>query len=86
MAEANIHSAEADVVTAEQGVERAQAEWAYASNNLQRLEPLLAKQFVTVDDIDKAKTSEIAQREALRQAQSHLLLARSQLNVRPGAT
>jgi len=32
-----------------------------------------------VDDIDKAKTSEIAQRQALRQAQSHLLLAQSQL-------
>src|SRR6266567_2661321 len=79
VAESNIRSAEADVVTAEQGVNRAQAESAYASNNLQRLQPLLAKQFVTVDDIDKAKTSEIAQRQALRQAQSHLLLAQSQL-------
>jgi len=79
VAESNIRSAEADVVTVGQGVNRAQAEWAYASNNLQRVEPLLAKQFVTVDDIDKAKTSEIAQREALRQAQSHLQLAQSQL-------
>ena len=79
VAESNIRSAEAEVVTAEQGVSRAYAEWAYASNNLQRLQPLLVKQFVTVDDIDKAKTSEIAQQEALRQAQSHLLLARSQL-------
>ena len=79
VAESNIRSAEADVVTVGQGVNRAQAEWAYASNNLQRLEPLLAKHFVTVDDIDKAKTSEIAQREALRQAQSHLQLAQSQL-------
>src|SRR6266853_764359 len=79
VAESNIRSAEADVVTVGQGVNRAQAEWAYASNNLQRLQPLLAKQFVTVDDIDKAKTSEIAQRQALRQAQSHLLLAQSQL-------
>jgi multidrug efflux system membrane fusion protein len=79
VADANIHSAEADVTAAEQGVERAEAEWAYASNNLQRLEPLLAKQFVTVDDIDKLKTSEIAHREALREAQSHLQLARSEL-------
>jgi multidrug efflux system membrane fusion protein len=79
VAEANIHSAEADVTTAEQGVKRAQAEWAYASNNLQRLEPLLAKHFVTVDDIDKAKTSEIAQQEALRQAQSRLVLAQAEL-------
>jgi multidrug efflux system membrane fusion protein len=79
VAEANIHSAEADVATAEQGVKRAQAEWAYASNNLQRLEPLLAKQFVTVDDIDKAKTSEISQQQAFRQAQSQLLLAQAAL-------
>jgi multidrug efflux system membrane fusion protein len=79
VSEAKIHSAEADVATAERGVSRAQAEWAYASNNLQRLEPLLSKHFVTVDDIDKARTAEIAQREALRQAQSRLLLAQSGL-------
>jgi multidrug efflux system membrane fusion protein len=79
VAEANIHSAEADVTTADRGVSRAHAEWAYASNNLQRLEPLLAKQFVTVDDIDKAKTSEVAQQEALQQAQSRLVLAQAEL-------
>jgi multidrug efflux system membrane fusion protein len=79
VSEANIHSAEADVTTAEQGVSRAHAEWAYASNNLHRLEPLLAKQFVTVDDIDKARTSEVAQQEALRQTQSRLLLAQAEL-------
>ena len=79
VAEANIHSAEADLATAEEGVHRAQAEWAYASNNLERLEPLLAKHFVTVDDIDKARTSEVAMQEALRQAQSRLLLTRAEL-------
>jgi multidrug efflux system membrane fusion protein len=81
VSEANIHSAEADVATAEQGVNRAQAEWAYASNNLQRLEPLLVKHFVTVDDIDKARTSEIAHQEALRQARSQLLLAQAGLKA-----
>ena len=79
VAEANTRSAEAEVVTAEQGSNRAQAEWAYASNNLQRLKPLLSKHFVTVDDIDKATTLEIAQQEALGQTQSRLLLAQSQL-------
>ena len=79
VAEANILSAEADVATAGQGVSRAQAEWAYASNNLQRLEPLLLKHFVTVDDIDKAKTAEVTQQEALRQARSRLLLAQAGL-------
>ncbi len=79
VSEANIHSAEADVATAEQGVSRAQAQWAYASNNLQRLQPLLGKHFVTVDDVDKAGTEQIAQQEAFRQAQSRLLLAQAGL-------
>src|SRR6201995_787129 len=52
VAEANTHSAEAEVREAERGVARARAEWTYASNNLHRLEPLLAKQFVTVDQVD----------------------------------
>jgi len=51
--------------TPEQGVNRVKAEWTYASNNLHRIEPLLAKQFVTADQVDRAKTSEIAQAEAL---------------------
>src|SRR6266850_5640533 len=57
VAEANIHTAEAEAAAAEKFVARSHAEWQYASNNLQRIEPLLARQFVTVDDIDKAKTS-----------------------------
>src|SRR6266850_42919 len=76
---ANIHSAEAEVATAEKGVVRARAEWDYASNNLKRLEPLLAKQFVTADNIDKAKTSEITNQEALRQGQSQVTLAQARL-------
>src|SRR6266576_7198954 len=43
---AAVEQARADVANAEQGVSRAKAEWTYASNNLHRLEPLLAKQFV----------------------------------------
>jgi multidrug efflux system membrane fusion protein len=69
---AAVDQARADVVTAEEGVSRARAEWMYASNNLHRLEPLLVKQFVTVDQVDRARTSEIAEAEALKQAQSQL--------------
>jgi multidrug efflux system membrane fusion protein len=69
----------ADVANAEQGVSRAQAEWSYANNNFHRLEPLLAKQFVTVDQVDRARTSEIAQGQALKQAQSQLHLAQASL-------
>jgi multidrug efflux system membrane fusion protein len=55
VAQENIHSAEAEVTAAERGVGRARAEWTYANNNLHQLEPLLAKQFVTVDQVDKAQ-------------------------------
>jgi multidrug efflux system membrane fusion protein len=76
---AAIEQARADVAHAEQGVSRAKAEWSYASNNLHRLEPLLAKQFVTVDQVDRARTSEISEGEALKQAESRLLLAQAEL-------
>jgi membrane fusion protein, multidrug efflux system len=76
---AAIEQARADVANAEQGVSRAKAEWTYSSNNLHRLEPLLAKQFVTVDQVDRARTSEIAQAEALKQAESQLRLAQAGL-------
>src|SRR5258707_10277158 len=61
-----VDQARADVANAEQGVRRAQAEWAYANSNLNRIQPLLAKQFVTVDQVDKAKSSETALGEALK--------------------
>lgn len=80
VSQANIRSAEADVTNSEQGVNRARAEWTYANDNLHRLEPLLTKQFVTVDQVDRARTSEAAQAQALQQAESQLQLARSELN------
>jgi multidrug efflux system membrane fusion protein len=92
-AQANIHSSKADVArwaaavdqaraevaNGEQGVNRARAEWMYANNNLHRLEPLLTKQFVTVDQVDRARTSEIAESEALKQAESQLRLSQAAL-------
>jgi len=77
--QAAVDQARADVADAEQGVARARAEWSYASNNLHRIEPLLEKQFVTVDQVDRARTSEVAQQQALNQAQSQLLVARAAL-------
>jgi multidrug efflux system membrane fusion protein len=71
--------ARADVTNAEQGVSRAKAEWGYANNNLHRLEPLLAKQFVTVDQVDRARTSEVAQAESLKQSESQLRLMKAGL-------
>jgi len=95
VAEANIHSTEADVsrwaaavdqaradvTNAQEAVSRATAEWNYANNNLHRVEPLLAKQFVTVDQVDRARTSEISQAQSLKQAESQLLEAQAGLEV-----
>jgi multidrug efflux system membrane fusion protein len=80
VAQANIHSAEASVISAERGVNRARAEWNYANSNLQRLEPLLKKQFVTADQVDKARSLETADAEALRQAESQLQQAKAEVN------
>jgi multidrug efflux system membrane fusion protein len=74
-----VDQARADVTNAEQGVSRAEAEWTYANNNLHRIEPLLAKQFVTVDQVDRARTSEISQDQSLKQAKSQLQLAQAGL-------
>src|ERR1700739_2826274 len=71
---AAIEQARADVAHAEQGISRAKAGGTYANNNLHRLEPLLSKQFVTEDQVDHARSLEIAQAEALKQADSQLLL------------
>lgn len=93
VAQANIHSSQADVASsaaavdqaqagvanAEQGMQRVKAEWTYASNNLHRLEPLLTKQFVTVDEVDRAKNHEIEESQALKQAESQLLLSQAAL-------
>src|SRR5258708_15421091 len=72
-----VDQARADVANAEQGASRAKAEWTYSNNNLHRIEPLLVRQFVTVDQVDRARTSEIAQAQSLKQAESQLHLAQA---------
>ena len=78
-AAASIEQAKADVANAKAAVERADAELAYASSNLHRIEPLLAKQFVTADQIDQARTLEISRSQASHQARSQLALAQAGL-------
>jgi membrane fusion protein, multidrug efflux system len=79
-AQASIREAEADVAHSEAALDRARAESAYAENNLHRLEPLLAKQFVTVDQVDQARTSERATSQSVHEAESQLALNRAHLN------
>jgi membrane fusion protein, multidrug efflux system len=76
---AAVDQAHADVANAEQGVNRTKAEWTYANDNLHRIEPLLTKQYVTVDQVDRARTLETAEAEALKQAGSQLALAKAGL-------
>lgn len=78
-ASAAINQAKADVANAKAAVERADAELSYANNNLHRIEPLLAKQFVTVDQVDQARTLAIARSQAAQQARSQLALAQAAL-------
>jgi multidrug efflux system membrane fusion protein len=78
---AAIDEAKASVANASAAVERADAELAYATNNLHRIEPLLAKQFVTVDQIDQAKTLVATRSQAAQQARSQFSLAQASLTA-----
>jgi membrane fusion protein, multidrug efflux system len=79
-AQASIREAEADVTHSEAALDRAKTEWAYAENNLHRVEPLLLKQFVTVDQVDQARTTERASAQSVHEAESQLALNRAHLN------
>jgi membrane fusion protein, multidrug efflux system len=79
-AQASIREAEADVAHSEAALDRAKAESAYAENNLHRIEPLLAKQYVTVDQVDQARTTERATSQSVHEAESQLALNKAHLN------
>jgi len=80
-AQASIREAEADVTHSQAALDRATAEWSYADHNLHRLEPLLVRQFVTVDQVDQARTTEQASAQSVQEAQSQLALSRAHLNA-----
>lgn len=78
-AAAAVEEAQANVSSAKAELDRAQAELAYTTNNFHRIEPLLAKQFVTVDQVDQARTAVTARQQAVDQAKSQLSLAQAQV-------
>jgi len=80
-AAASIEQAKADVANAKAAIERADAEQQYATNNLHRIEPLLVKQFVTVDQVDQARTLETSRSQAASQARAQLALAEAGLTA-----
>lgn len=77
---AAVEEAKAAVATAKAAVDRASAELSYATDNLNRIKPLLAKQYVTVDQIDQATTLQITRQQALEEARSQLILSEASLN------
>ncbi|MBV8866101.1 MAG: biotin/lipoyl-binding protein [Acidobacteriaceae bacterium] len=78
-ANAAIKEAQADVAHSQALVKQATAEYEYASNNYRRLQPLLAKQFVTADQVDQASTGTRAREEAVRQANAQVRLSEARL-------
>jgi multidrug efflux system membrane fusion protein len=78
---ASIKQAQADVANSKAAVERADAELAYATNNLHRIEPLLSQQFVTVDQVDQARTLVVSRSQAAQQARSQLALTEAGLKA-----
>src|ERR1700724_3066296 len=78
-AEAAVNEAKANVANAKAALDRANAELLYTTNNYHRIEPLLAKQFVTVDQVDLASTAVTAREQAVRQQRAQLLLAEAQV-------
>ncbi|MGA9671914.1 MAG: HlyD family efflux transporter periplasmic adaptor subunit [Terracidiphilus sp.] len=78
-AEAAVQQARADVANSQAAVARSNVELQYASNNLHRIEPLLVRQFVTVDQVDQARTLETSRLQAANQAKSQLALAEAGL-------
>jgi membrane fusion protein, multidrug efflux system len=79
-AQASIREAEADIAHSQAALDRLKAESTYAENNLHRIEPLLAKQYVTVDQVDQARTTEHASAQSVHEAESQLALNRAHLN------
>ena len=76
---AAVKEAEANVAAAKAQLDRLQADLLYTTNNYHRIEPLLAKQFVTVDQVDQARTAVTAGQQAVDQARSQLALAQAQV-------
>jgi len=78
-AAAAVDEAKANVANARAALDSASAELVYTTNNYHRIEPLLAKQFVTVDQVEQAKTAVTSREQAVQQERSQVLLAEAQV-------
>jgi multidrug efflux system membrane fusion protein len=76
-----VNEAKANVAAAKASLDSASAELLYQTNNLHRIEPLLVKQFVTVDQIDLARTAVTARKQAVDQQRAQVALAEAQVQT-----
>jgi multidrug efflux system membrane fusion protein len=76
---AAVGEAKANVSSVQAALDSANAELLYQTNNFHRIEPLLAKQFVTVDQVDQVRTAVTARQQTVQQLRAQLLLAQSQV-------
>jgi membrane fusion protein, multidrug efflux system len=76
---AAVGEAKANVSSVQAALDSADAELLYQTNNFHRIEPLLAKQFVTVDQVDQVRTAVTARQQTVQQLRAQLLLAQAQV-------
>jgi multidrug efflux system membrane fusion protein len=75
-----INEAQAEVNDSKAAVLRAEADRQYAGANLKRLEALLPEQFVTVDQVDQARTLYEMRSRAVDQARAQVSLSEARVN------
>ncbi|HTJ30191.1 MAG TPA: HlyD family efflux transporter periplasmic adaptor subunit [Acidobacteriaceae bacterium] len=74
-----IKVSEAAIAQAEAALKQAEADADYAVSNLHRIEPLLTKEFVTPDDVHRARALADVRTAAVEQARSALALSKGKL-------
>ena len=84
-AAAAVDEAKANVANVKAALDSANAELLYTTNNYHRIEPLLAKQFVTVDQVDRARTAVTSKEQAVYQQRAQLLTRGSSGAICSGA-
>jgi multidrug efflux system membrane fusion protein len=78
---ATISEAEASLADSRAAVLRAEADRKYAADNLHRLEPLLDQQFVTVDQVEQARTLLETRTRAVEQATAQVAVSEAHVQT-----
>jgi multidrug efflux system membrane fusion protein len=78
---ATISEAEANLADSRAALRRAEADRDYAADNLHRLEPLLARQFVTVDQVEQARTLLETRTRAVQQAEAQVAVGEAHVQT-----